>query len=501
MIAAAREQASTDVIVPAAVPAFAVIGLCAASGGNDRTAWDLATIGFVAVTAVVLWRRRPAIAMPARWCITGFAGLALWSASSHVWSSDPPATTIEVQRWLMITSALACFVAVSSVWGGRAVVAGVATGATTICAYAVLMRLLPSLPGSPGTPGVNRLDQPVGYWNALGSLAMIGLILVAGLAVGGARHLRLACALAAAPLGLGLYLTFSRGALLALVAGLVLAVSVVRTCAGSLLDASVLVPSAVVPVVIVQAFPALTSAYPRHAAQVRQGGAALILILASMAICGWAAMRWRRILYRAAEAAARRRWIVLGGAALLGVMAVVVVGGIVHVLETSGQSSPHFQGGDLNRRLLSLSDNGRGAIWRLAWDDVREHPLIGSGDGTFAQLWAADPGRPFPVQAAHSLYLETAAELGLVGLTLLLVVLVVPFRAIGVPTSPVVAAAAGASAGYLLQAAFDWTWDVSGVTVAVLACLAVLTTARPPVESPGRPGEGSRPDPRVAGTT
>jgi len=49
-------------------------------------------------------------------------------------------------------------------------VAGVAVGATTICAYAVLTRLLPSLPGSPGTTGVNRLDQPIGYWNALGSL-------------------------------------------------------------------------------------------------------------------------------------------------------------------------------------------------------------------------------------------------------------------------------------------------------------------------------------------
>jgi uncharacterized membrane protein YidH (DUF202 family) len=278
-------------------------------------------------------------------------------------------------------------------------------------------------------------------------------------------------------------------------------VAVVRARARSLLDASALVPAAVVPIVVVQAFPALTSAFPRHADQVRQGAAALVLVLVSMAICGWAAMRWRRVLHRVAEAAARRRSIVLGGAALLGVLAVIVASSIVHVLKTSGQSSPHFQGGDLNRRLLSLSDNGRGAIWRLAWDDVRHHPLIGSGDGTFAQLWAADPNRRFPVQAAHSLYLETAAELGIVGLAMLLVVLLVPFRAISIPASPVVAAAAGASAGYLLQAAFDWTWDVSGVTVAVLACLAVLTTARPPREPPGRLGEGSTPDPRVAGAT
>jgi hypothetical protein len=500
MIPVVRDHASADAIVPAAVPAFAVIGLCAASG-NSRIALDLATIGFLTVTAVVLWRTRPAIANPARWCIAGFAGLALWSAASHIWSSDPSATTTELQRWLMITSAVACFVAVSSVWGGRAVLVGVTVGATTICAYAVVMRLLPSLPGSPASPGVNRLDQPVGYWNALGSLAMIGLILAAGLVVGAARHLRLACALAATPLGLALYLTFSRGALLALVAGLLLAVTLVGGRARSLLDASALVPAAVMPVVILQAFPALTSAYPRHADQVRQGGAALILILASMAICGWAAMRWRTILHRAAAAAARRRSIVLAGAALLGVMAVVVAAGIVRVLKTSGQSSPHFQGGDLNLRLFSLSDNGRGAIWHLAWDDVQDHPLIGSGDGTFAKLWAADPSRSFPVQAAHSLYLETAAELGLVGLALLLAVLVVPFRAISLPASPVVAAAAGASAGFLLQAAFDWTWDVSGVTVAVLACLAVLTTARPAVNPSGRAGEGARSDLQVAGTT
>ena len=195
-----------------------------------------------------------------------------------------------------------------------------------------------------------------------------------------------------------------------------------------MLDASVLVPAAVIPVVIVQAFPALTSAYPRHADQVRQGGAALILILASMAICGWAAMRWRRILHRAAEVAAAAPLDRSGGRS---------------AARRAGRGRrrrhrPRAQdqrpviartsrGGDLNLRLLSLSDNGRGAIWRVAWEDVRDHPLIGSGDGTFAKLWADDPGRPFPADAAHSLYLETAAELGLVGLALLLAALVVPF--------------------------------------------------------------------------
>ena len=60
------------------------------------------------------------------------------------------------------------------------------------------------------------------YWNATGALAAIGLVPCARLAgdVTRPHALRIAAAAAAAPLGMGAYLSFSRGAIACLLAGL-----------------------------------------------------------------------------------------------------------------------------------------------------------------------------------------------------------------------------------------------------------------------------------------
>ena len=129
----------------------------------------------------------------------------------------------------------------------------------------------------------------------------------------------------------------------------------------------------------------------------------------------------------------------------------------VNALGTSGQSAPRFKHGDLNLRLLSLSPNGRSEIWRVAWHDLRAHPVLGSGDGSFAQLWLTARTDDLPAVAAHSLYLETAAELGIVGLLCLITFLVLPLIAAGlVRDAPMAPALAGAFAGALVQQAFDW---------------------------------------------
>src|SRR6185295_6033654 len=76
-----------------------------------------------------------------------------------------------------------------------------------------------------------RLEQPLTYWKATGALAAIGVVLCARMAGDATRPraLRIAAAAATAPLGMGTYLSFSRGAIICLVAGLAALVAFDRT--------------------------------------------------------------------------------------------------------------------------------------------------------------------------------------------------------------------------------------------------------------------------------
>src|SRR5205085_1577702 len=63
--------------------------------------------------------------------------------------------------------------------------------------------------------------------------------------------------------------------------------------------------------------------------------------------------------------------------------------------------------------------SGRGPLWRQAWHDWEAHPALGSGAGTFEQFWLRHRRISANARDAHSLYLETLAELGPLGLGLL----------------------------------------------------------------------------------
>jgi O-antigen ligase len=69
-------------------------------------------------------------------------------------------------------------------------------------------------------------------------------------------------------------------------------------------------------------------------------------------------------------------------------------------------------------RFFNTTTNSRTEYWRVAVGDFLRHPIAGSGAGTFVREWYAHRRIRVDVQDAHSLYLETLAELGLVGLAL-----------------------------------------------------------------------------------
>jgi O-antigen ligase len=124
-------------------------------------------------------------------------------------------------------------------------------------------------------------------------------------------------------------------------------------------------------------------------------------------------------------------------------------------------------------------------FWRAAINDTRAHPISGSGAGSFDDYWLAHRNTAANVHDAHSLYLESLAELGPVGLLLVLGVLVPPLAAAAIArTEPAVAVAAGGYTAFLVHTGLDWDWEMPATTLAGLACGAALLAAVRPSSPP-----------------
>jgi len=124
----------------------------------------------------------------------------------------------------------------------------------------------------------------------------------------------------------------------------------------------------------------------------------------------------------------------------------------------------------------ALSD--RAAYWRVAAEDVREHPVLGSGAGTFDDYWSANRPVATNVHDAHNLYLESLAELGPLGLLLVLGILLPPLAALAaVRSDPEIAVAGGAYVAFLVHVGLDWDWEMPATVLAGLACGAALIAA------------------------
>jgi O-antigen ligase len=144
--------------------------------------------------------------------------------------------------------------------------------------------------------------------------------------------------------------------------------------------------------------------------------------------------------------------------------------------------SPPAPRGQPSQRILTLSGNFRPKYWSVARREYESRPWLGSGAGTFDLYWDRYRKTSYGTRDAHNLYLETLAEMGPIGLLLLVATLVLPFVALrGGRRDPVLAAAGGAYLAFLLHAAVDWDWEMPVVTAAALylACVVVAEPARP----------------------
>jgi hypothetical protein len=478
-LAPARERAGMRDGVLAVLVAAVVVSLGAAGGGYFPSSWGWLEL---LVLVVAVWAiAGGGIAVPTRGeavFLGAFVLLAALAARSDV---NEAARTV-----LYVTSAAVTAMVVRR-RSAFSVPVGILGGATAIAAYSLGTRLFPDRIGTFDSIARYRLSTPIGYWNALGLLCALAVLLAVALAASADTPLRAAAAgVTVPPAAAALYFTFSRGSWLALAIGLAVGIALDPRRLRLSTFAAALAAPAGIAVWLGSRSSALTHQHATLARAAHDGHrlAAIVVCLAVLAGALAAVLTFAR--RRVALPAAAQR----GYAALLFAAALVAIGaalaradgpaGLAARAWNSFAAAPPQTQVDLRKRLFSFSGNGRADLFRAALDDGRAHPLLGSGAGSYESYWLANRSSVLKVRDAHSLYLETFAELGIVGLILLVVALGAPLvAAIGARRRPGVAAIAGAYVAYLVHAGFDWDWEVPAVTLAALLTgVALLAFAR-----------------------
>jgi hypothetical protein len=131
--------------------------------------------------------------------------------------------------------------------------------------------------------------------------------------------------------------------------------------------------------------------------------------------------------------------------------------------------------------LLSAGGSNRGQYWQAALNAFASEPVTGVGAGNYVLYWNAHPELALPLVNAHSLYLETLAELGIAGLLLVLGFFAVAAFAgwrsrLAAPGGEAAPALAVLAAG-VLTAGLEWTWQIPAAFVPVIAAAGLLTAA------------------------
>lgn len=429
----------------------------------------LVTWAVVAAAMLICPRPLPRAAS-ARLALVGLVLLALWTLMSLAWAPIAGSAYHAGQRVVLYAGFLLAGTALLRTrMAQRAVEPALAAGALVVIGYGLSERVLPGLLHfARSLSAQGRLEQPLTYWNAMGEVAAIGLVLAVRLAgdPGRPRGLRAAAAAGAAPLGMGLYLTFSRGALFACAAGLVtLIVAAPRRAQFRALMVSIC--AGLLAALAAAPFNGVTSLAGAQATRERQGAVTLLALAVIMVAS--AVAQWR--LQRREPAGDLR----LPPRAPLIAVAVICAGFAVAVVAGAKESSsePLAPGAT---RYVSLQSN-RYAYWRVALRAFGDEPLRGVGAGGWAVYWLAL--RPFGegAQDAHSLPLQTAAELGLVGLALLAAFLGGVALAARAAHREAAALAAGPIAGFVVWVAhspLDWDWEMPAVTLIALVLAAAL---------------------------
>jgi O-antigen ligase/polysaccharide polymerase Wzy-like membrane protein len=439
----------------AAGAAVLVCALALDSGGYFPRSWVWCSVVCFWAAALALGTA-PAIRVGRAGA--AFAGsmalLTGWTLLSAVWSVEPAQSVLDARRDLVYVAVALGVVAAAprrfAAALGPAVLAAVDVVAVVgIARYAVS--------GPVDRAEAPFLSWPVGYANAFAALCVIAFPVALALAAHDPRGFVRGAGAASVPIFVAVVvLASSRGGVVAAFVALLALVMLDRR-RRSLAGAIGRVAAPVVAVCAVCAWADLGA----HAADPGRRSAVAAVLAVAAAAAGLLAARPVREPEPGRE--------LPRGLAVAGVLCLLSAAAVVTALP--------------ERSATHLVAAQRAAYWAVGRSIVSAHPLLGGGAGTFGRFWLdARPTAPAGALDAHNLYLETLAELGPLGVLLLLAFLGIPLACarVAARTTPLGAAAAAAYIGFLVHALVDWDWEMPAVTVSALAVGAsLLVPARP----------------------
>ena len=419
--------------------AFALVAYLALSNGGYDTVVR-SQVGF-AIWWIVLLGALAGV-LPIRFGAAGWVAIGLltafatWTGLAIGWSESAERSAVELGRVATYVGALVLVIAAQGRTAARHTINGLACAIGLVTLLAVLSRLHPQwFPANDhfaflGDVSARRLTYPLNYWNGLAAFAALGVPLLLAIAIGAHTLAGRAAAAALLPLsGLCIYLTISRGGVLVVVIGLAVFLALVPLrlhAIGTLLAAGT---GSAILISAASQRDALQDGLPTAAA-IGQGGEVLwlvVIVCAGVASLQVAMGLAARHLTRPAALASGRRATALRIGAALAVAAVIAVAG--GVTGTVGDRWEQFktppvtvQGtsqGSVFERLQGVDGSGRYQLWESAVDAHASAPWKGIGPGTFDFWWSRNATISDVARNAHSLYLETLAETGFVGLALL----------------------------------------------------------------------------------
>jgi hypothetical protein len=362
------------------------------------------------------------------WSIALFGVLAILTAVSITWAIQPADAWLEANRtftYMLVFAAGVVLARTAGAWWS-AVLAAVVASSAAICVWAILTKVFPGALAADEVYA--RLREPYGYWNAVGLTAALGVPPTLWLGARRSGHAALN-ALAYPIMGillLTVLLAYSRGSLLAVAigAGFWFAVVPLRLRGVAVLAAGAIGAALVSLWVFAQDtltkdnIPIDQRATSGHELGVAVLVMALVLLVVGLAV-GFASAS------RSPSLPARRR----AGAVILAAVGLVPVLAVVALAMSSKGLGGSISSGwksltDPNDKTQVTNDPSRltsvGSVRARYWDEsikvFKAHPVKGVGAGGYATARLRYRTDRLDVRHSHGYAVQTAADLGALGL-------------------------------------------------------------------------------------